>query len=350
MSKKTYLDYFLDNEYHKEEQEKKKRKKKEWRFDQTHEDAILLFNSGTLKGEESEVLWKEVIYPSLLVIVKGVMEMPKFHNLPHNLDRLQLIDDTLLRLVEKIDRFTPGLVGKSGLPVKAFSYFSTIAKNFILEKCLKANKIIDNKADVETSIDLTILSEETLQNIFSKCDVIGEDTVVRFETEILHIVRGVELILFEHNNQFSDFYKIGKTLVYILTNWHKIDFEKKNDFMRILVLYTGLKQQNVSTIFKKYKNLLIEKGFINIYSGIFSGKETKRFKNTKNEDEEIESDEDVEESTESSLKKKKYTTMTLEDYEALEQIEENNKYKKHRYPINENIEEEFIDEGEGLDF
>ena len=104
-------------------------------------DAILLYNSGTLSEVEANNLWKTIIYPGLKSIVNGVLEMRKFHFLPKSLDRELLIDDTLMRVIEKLYRFTPGLIGKSGEPVKAFSYFSTIAKNFILEKIKRTSKI-----------------------------------------------------------------------------------------------------------------------------------------------------------------------------------------------------------------
>lgn len=318
---KSYLDYFLDNEYRKDELEKKKKVKKEWKFTQVHEDAILLYNSNTLSNEESEKLWSTTIYPSLLVIVRGVMEMPKFHNLPNNLDRIQLIDDALLKLVENLSRFTPGLVGKTGQPVKAFSYYSTIAKNLILEKCLKAIKVIDNKADVETSIDLSILSDINLQTISSSFDNINEDSETRLGNEIAHIVRGVEILLFEHNNEFSDYHKVGVTLVYILNNWHKIDFEKKNDFMRLLVLYTGLKQQNVSSIFKKYKIVLVEKGYISINSFVPKSLEPK-------EEENILIDEDVDIFAPSN-KKEMYNFSSFEDFEQSEENKKNVKLKSN---------------------
>lgn len=256
--KKTYLDMFLDNS------ENVKKKEKGPYFTDTHEKAILLFNDPTTPSKQKSRLFEDLINQAFKDIANRVLEMPKFHNLPKSMNKEQLIDETYFRLIEKIGKFTPGLIGKSGMPVKAFSYFSTIAKNYILEKKVRHEKILKNRADVETSIDLSILSEDTLKMMsnYDKMDVHHEDYETTFNntrniiiTTIREVVANEEL----KPKRDEDFIKIGQTLEYLLEKWNKIEFMKKNEFMRILTLYTGLKQQQVSFQFKKFKIAVLKK-------------------------------------------------------------------------------------------
>jgi hypothetical protein len=185
--------------------------------------------------------------------------MPNFRHLG-KLNREEVVDNTLFRLIEKIHKFQPGMIGKSGQPVKAYSYFSTVAKNFILEQKIRNEKILKNKADVESSIDLAILSEDTLEKMsnYNKIDVELDDYVVNFRNTKLVILSSIiEIVTSEEelddNKQDKDLIKLGYCLKYLIEKWDKIEFSKKNEFMRILTLYTGLPQQRVSFLFKKFK-------------------------------------------------------------------------------------------------
>lgn len=250
MNKKTYLDLFLENSVPK---------KRERYFENEQEAAILKYNN-SLDQTEKNKIFAEVIDTCFKKTVLGVLEMAKFRHLPKALDREELIDQAYFRLVEKIYHFKDGMISKkTGLPVKAFSYFSTIAKNYVLEQIKKHNKIIHHKADVEHSIDLTILSEETLSkmsqmNIFNEV-VLGDyvSNFIEAKKIILNVIKN--LIIEEESNekQDEDFIKLGYCLKYLLEKWDKIEFVKKNEFMRILTLYTNLNQQKVSFLFKKFK-------------------------------------------------------------------------------------------------
>src|SRR6185312_1126411 len=168
--KKTYLDLFLDNT-------EGVKKKREQYFTEYEEKEILRYNDPNTSDIERTKIYKNVIETTFRKTVLGVLEMKKFHHLPRSMNREQLIEDTFYRLIEKIDKFTPGMVGKNGTATKAFSYYSTVAKNFILEKKLRHEKILENRADVEASIDLSILSEDTLKKMsnYDRTDVQDDD-------------------------------------------------------------------------------------------------------------------------------------------------------------------------------
>lgn len=259
--KKTYLDLFLDNA----EKTKKKKKKKPY-FQQREEDAILEYNDAGTSQKRKGELYVNIIEPAFKEMVSGVLEMPKFRRLPRGMERQQLVESTFFRLIEKIDKFTPDLIGKNGSQVKAFSYFSTIAKNYILEKKLRHEKILKNKADVETSINLSILSEDTLKMMsnYDMTDVYLYTPEGAFNAMKEQIVAVIEEVIRSEEikpekRRDENFIKIGYVIKYLLTKWNLIEFRKKNEFMRILTLYTGMKQQQVSFLFKKFKVAVTKK-------------------------------------------------------------------------------------------
>ena len=279
MSKKnkTYLDLFLDNS------ENIKKKEKGPYFHDIHEKAILKYNNPETSLREKNNIYDTFINQAFKDISNRVLEMPKFHKLPKSMNKEQLIDETYIRLVEKITKFTPNMIGKGGQPVKAFSYFSTIAKNYILEKKVRHEKILKNKADVETSIDLYILSEDTLKKMsnYDKLDINLEDYEKTFENTkkiILDTIRNIVNNEQAKIKKDEDFIKIGLTLEYLLIKWDKIEFMKKNEFMRILTLYTSLKQQQVSFQFKKFKIAVLKKLKPNLVSKLNKGKNEKKLK------------------------------------------------------------------------
>lgn len=255
--KKTYLDLYLDNQIAP--------KKRERYFEEREEQAIIKYNDPATEQKEKNILFEKIIGPCFKKTIDGVLEMPKFRHLPKSMNRVALIEDTFFRLVEKIYKFQAGMISKkSGLPVKAFSYFSTVAKNFILEQITKHNKILKNKADVETSIDLSILSEDTLEKISGHDvqEIVLDDYVTIFSGTrkmIIEIVKDLIIEEEEKEKRDEDFIKLGYCLKYVLEKWNNIEFMKKNEFMRILTLYSCMPQQKVSFLFKRFKTAVLKK-------------------------------------------------------------------------------------------
>lgn len=256
--KKSYLDMYLDNS------ENNVKKKKKPYFNDVHQKAIIKYNDPNTHERERKELYELYIEPVFRKVVSGVFELKNLRQLPRGLDKDQLADDAFDRLIEKLGKFTPEMIGQSGELVKAFSYFSTIAKHYILEKKMRHEKILKNKADVESSIDLSILSEDTLSMISShdKQDFVFENYETSFNDKKIKVREIIsEVIKAEEakNHKDTDMINVGYYINYLLDKWNSIEFMKKNEFMRILTLYTGLKQQQVSFIFKKYKTAVLKK-------------------------------------------------------------------------------------------
>lgn len=318
-SKKSYLELFLENS--------SVTKKRGIYFGKVQEQAILKYNDENTSEDEKNKLFETLVGPAFKRIISGVLEMPNFHNLG-KLNREELVSSTFFRLIEKVHRFHPGMIGKNGQPVKAYSYLSTVAKNFILEQKLRNEKILKNKADVESSIDLTILSEDTLKKMsnYDKQDVEIEDYVTNFNNTKDIVIASIQEVIIEEENQIkpdTDFIKLGYCLKYLINKWDKIEFTKKNEFMRILTLYTGLPQQKVSFLFKKFKQAALK----NIQPSILNKKETTISISKKEEEEEEYYQEDFDESDYESDIPDNYEINTMEEFEVQLYKNENNKIK-----------------------
>lgn len=313
----NYLDIYLDSITTP--------KKRGSYFFKEHEEAIVKFNSPDTSDRDKLYLFDELIEPSFRRIINGVLEMPQFHYLI--LNREDLIDNTFFRMVEKMNRFQPGRIGKNGQPVKAFSYFSTVAKNHILEQIFRNDKILKHKADVETSIDLSILSEETLEKMsnYDKQDVSFDSYESVFEETSQKVIAQIDLVIKAEESKDKpdiDLLKIGYCLKYLLKKWDKIEFMKKNEFMRILALYVGLKQQQVSFLFKKFKVPILE----NLNPTLINKSKTRIKKKSKKD---IKSEEEITTDLNGKPSKMRYKheVRTMEDFEIESERTENQKVK-----------------------
>jgi len=198
----------------------------------------------TCNQERKNQLFQKTIDPALKKLVKGVMRMPKFQKIIGiPLDELE--EATYYHIVFQLERFDLNRMGKDGELVKAFSYFGTCAKNHILAAKIAADKkiakyggivniaevksdISQSKSDFRDFEDLKVEIVNILTKLPSKCKLTKNDIIV--------------------NN----------SLTYMLNNWHSIDFQDKNEFVRLLVSYTHLSPSVVSTSLKKIKTLITQ--------------------------------------------------------------------------------------------
>lgn len=240
-----------------QEQQKKKRGRKPKEnspsksyFLEEQENAIKLYKSNISTYDKNRI-FKSIIDPALKKLIKGVMGRPEYQKLgATGVNVSQLQEDTYFHVLFQFEKFDPNRLGKSGDPVKAYSYFSTIAKNYILQFKKNHDRFIANHG---TRVDETTLGDV----LVSSSNKIGA-----FEDLKSSISQIVDYSL--TNTKLSKQDKlVGESLKYMLENWHKIEFETKNEFVRILCSYCGLKPTVVARAMKKFKTLISEKGVLN---------------------------------------------------------------------------------------
>lgn len=223
----------------------KKGKKEYWT--NVHEEAIIEYNNPATTHRRKNFVFTELINPAMLDLIEGISQMPKFHTL-YYITKEQLKDFAYEKVIEALPRFKPGRLGKNGYPVRAYSYYGTIAKNamiFINKRANKIGKLFVYDFDIsyqERKDPGTFNLDEALMDYINKVDN------VLIENELTD-----EEIYF-----FTEFKNI-------LFRWNEIEFDKdKNNFEKLnvkefknfLCRELCMNKLQINEYFKKFQELV----------------------------------------------------------------------------------------------
>ena len=162
------------------------------------------------------------------------------------MDYTDIHTDTLSFLVTKMEKFKPSK-GK-----KAYSYFGTICKNYLMGQIMKDNRDRNRKISYE-DISYSLEQDE-------KYSYTIEDDGIEVETIMRTLL--FELKEFIINNRLSiNEEKIGYCLVDVFENYETIFIAGKgNKFNKNIILYqlremSGLTTKEIRSALKPFKNL-----------------------------------------------------------------------------------------------
>lgn len=230
-------------------------------FGVVEEQAIKDYLGGQMTPAARNELFKTVIDPCLRKLVDGIMTMPMFQKII-GISKEQLREDSYYHLIFQMEKFKPERIGKSGEPVKAYSYFGTIVKHYIL--------------GLKIANDASIASHGGMLDIDELGDHIPDNRRSPEEFEelktslVIMLEKAVDIKRLNKNDLI-----VGNTLKYMLSNWHRLEFQTKNEFVRLLCNYTQLSPPVVARSLKKYKSL--------VYDSIVPAKADKKSKRVKSE-------------------------------------------------------------------
>ena len=213
-------------------------KKKKNYFDEQEEDALKRYLNPDTPSKEKATLFYNILYPALENLVEGVINMPKFHSLI-NITKDQLKAYGFEKVIVEMHKFDPDKVSKkTGEKVKAYSFFSTVAKNEMVQRNKKANKVgkmFDDSVDIAHCADLHNASPN-----------------VTFEQLINECIEQIENRMRSEN--FSEEKKLfANELIGLLQDWHNFDFDNKFEFREILQERLGLSSLQVLKYLKEMK-------------------------------------------------------------------------------------------------
>jgi len=221
---------------------KRKKSKSLDYFGEDEEVAIKDFLTCDCTTHKNE-LFAEVIDPAFKELVNGILAMPKFQKIIGLYKDFDCQEGAYYHLIFNMHKFDPNRIGKDGKPVKAYSYYGTAVKNYILGLKIQADKQIAKHGGM---IDIAEMNQDVKYN---KSDIKAFEEL---KIQILFLL-----------DDFRDRQKLTKSdlivlncLKYMLTNWHKLDFSDKNQFNRLLISYTQLSPNVVMNSLKKIKNLV----------------------------------------------------------------------------------------------
>jgi hypothetical protein len=214
-------------------------------FDIREESAVIEFlNSDSL--DERNRIYNEFLRKPIDKMISSIIRRYKLFR--KDMDFTEIHIDTHSFLMTKIDKFKPSK------EKKAYSYFGTICKNYLMGQIIKDHKEsikkisyedisfdLENNGNLSYEIDSDIFDTQKLINKF--CD---------------------ELNFFINNEELNDNErKLGLALYEIFKNYHNIFISTNNNkFNKNLILLsiremTNLNTKEIRSSIKKYKQLYL---------------------------------------------------------------------------------------------
>jgi len=219
---------------------KQRRKKSKMYFGQKTEDAIVKYNAMELDDPERDTLFRESIYHPIRKIAENLIHTYKFYYF--DVPTEEVINEVVANMVINMKKYVQG-------KGKAFSYFSVIAKNYLIlnnNKNYKMGKIHDN---------LDVMDYN--RNPGSEAD---ESGVKDFKLEVFD-----QMVDYWEDNLFKVFKKkkdiaVVDALLYLMRNNKNIEnFNKKALYILIREM-SGSNTQHITRVInamKRKQNALI---------------------------------------------------------------------------------------------
>jgi hypothetical protein len=217
-------------------------------FDQREELAVRMYLTATTFNEKNKI-YNDYLRMPLDKMISSIIRRYKLYR--KDMDFYEIHIDTHSFLMTKIDKFSPSK------EKKAYSYFGTICKNYLMGQILKDQKETNRKISYE---DISSDLENNPSMVYYLEDDVEENNNILNE-----LLFGVK----EKLNSFeitSNEYKLGLALCDILENYQQIfQTSDNNKFNKNLILLslremTNLSTKEIRTSIKKYK--LIYEGLI----------------------------------------------------------------------------------------
>lgn len=219
-------------------------------FGPNEEEAVIKFLESTDETERN-LIFNEWLKAPLEKMIESIIRRYKLYRKGETFDELH--SDTLSFLMTKVHKF------ESGRGKKAYSYFGTITKHYILGLLMKDEKYMKQTTSYE---DISDSLEERKDLTY----IIDEDKIST-DDFIFKIIEGIEK---ELNGELTttkkklteNEKKVGYALVDILKNWETA-FDamnggskyNKNSVLETMREYTHLSTKDIRLAMKRFKEL-----------------------------------------------------------------------------------------------
>jgi len=215
-------------------------------FDVREETAVRMFLTASTYTEKNEI-YDEYLRGPLDKMIESIIRRYKLYR--KDMDFREIHHDTHSFLITKVDKFRPAK-GK-----KAYSYFGTICKNYLMGQIIKDQKEQNRKISYE---DITSKLENRPDMIYyiENEKIEPTEVIAKFLDELNDYIENNDL----NNNEL----KLGYALVELFENYNQIfigtDNNKFNKNIILLSLreMTNMSTKEIRTSMKKFKNLYYE--------------------------------------------------------------------------------------------
>ena len=228
------------------EVKKKKGRRSKNYFAETEENAVVDYLSATTFDEKNKIYNKHLRDP-LDKMISSIIRRYKLYRKDMNFEEIHV--DTHSFLMTKIDKFKPSK-GK-----KAYSYFGTICKNYLMGQIMKDQKETNRKIPYE---DISSNLEHTPDMIYyiDHEEVTTEEIIQKFLVKLKVLIDN-EKITIEEN-------RLGQAIQDLLENYStRFPDSTNNKFNKNVILFelremTNLSTKEIRNSMKKFKKIYTE--------------------------------------------------------------------------------------------
>jgi hypothetical protein len=226
-------------------------------FGKNEEYGMLLFLSAKTQYDRT-IIFNDHLINAFTKLVESIIRTYDLYDKDE--DFTNQFNDALSFIMTKIENFKPGKIGKSGKPVKAYSYFGTVTKRYLISKLkdkyeekLKSTSYDDISHEINEDERFAYYIDEE-KNIHDKQFFIGLSEAVKRQME-------------NNSNMKQNDVIIGKTIIELLDKWDTIFDDKGNHkgsvkFNKNLILLylreiTGLQPKDIRKSLKYFKKTYV---------------------------------------------------------------------------------------------
>jgi len=227
----------------------RKRTQKEY-FGVAQEQAVIRFLESETEDERNKI-FNEYLREPLIIMVESIIRRYKLYRKGMEFDEIHT--DTMSFLITKINKFDP----TSGY--KAYSYFGTICKNYLMGSIQKDTKE-SNRSVSYDDISTDMEDNPTFSYTMDEYVIDYKDVIIKLTISLETFIEAEEL----NDNER----KLGYALLEIFSNFDRIfQVGEGNKFNKNLILLSLREMTNLST---KEIRISIKK-FKKMYDGILVG-------------------------------------------------------------------------------
>ena len=222
-------------------------------FGEEQEQAVVRYLESESEYEKNKI-FNEYLREPLIIMVESIIRRYKLYR--KDLEFADIHADTMSFLITKINKFD------HTKNHKAYSYFGTICKNYLMGAIQKDAKETNRSVSYD---DVSSSIEENPEHAYyiDEVNIDYRDVVIKFTIKMEDFMENEEL---SDNEQ-----KLGYALIEIFSNFEKIfQVGEGNKFNKNLILLslremTSLSTKEIRVSLRKYKRLYEELmlGFIN---------------------------------------------------------------------------------------
>jgi len=226
---------------------KKKRKSKQKNYFDVEEEIAVVNYLNATTFEEKNKIYNDFLRHPLDKMISSIIRRYKLYR--KDMEFNELHTDTHSFLMTKIDKFKPSK------EKKAYSYFGTICKNYLMGQIIKDQKDMNKKISYE---DISTDLENNPDYSYS----IDNDNIDSMDI-IKNFLLSLECFLQKENLNESE-KKLGEALYEIFLNYDKIFVGTSNNkFNKNIILLslremTNLSTKEIRSSIKKFKTIYVD--------------------------------------------------------------------------------------------